>query len=728
MLSPNIVLIIWRELFEAFLIIAAVQAFLSRHAPRSLVRLLAYFGAALGVGLSLLLGLGVQTVKSNLSGPALDYFQTSILFLSAILMAHMCLWMKVHGQHLRSELGASVAAAVAKSGEAATLTFSTRAAVVLLVTLALAREGFEVVVYLLGMGMAQPPLSVLSSGLMGLALAGLSAMALSRGLHLIQPRHFLQLTGAFLLVTAASMVLTGVTRLLQAGVLPALIDPLYDLTWLLDDRSTFGHLVQQLTGYQSAPALTTVLAYLGFWGLYGGAILILNIKSMPRRDHARQALTALALLVALLSLGAFLAATGARAEVSVNASSSKSRENLKTKLTGYGDLKAAYYDYGSNSTLKNGSPKDSRVGLDATRFVTKLEGFFLPHAVEFEAEIEFEHGGTGAAKSLEYEESGEYETEVSHGGEIFLEEFYLKKFLSADLVAAVGRIKVGVGLTSQYSLPTDYLAVSRAEAEVHLVPESWTELGAEMRADLGQVRILGQIVNGLDSTGFSSQYWVASGHQQRFEEISGTDPAAVVRADVVGIPGAVFGGAVYYGGTSRNRPQPDLAKTCAKSNESQVAPCGYVEAPVTIIDAHGRYKSERLRASAVILHGSLKNAGKISERNASLPTALQVFRSPVADEALALSTEWGYDVSPWLGLAGMRRLEPFARYDWYDTMYKAKSGQLKDPRFERHLLTAGLSYVVDDCLFVKGDLSRRTYRAAERRAETTLSLGTGFIF
>ena len=64
--------------------------------------------------------------------------------------------------------------------------------------------------------------------------------------------------------------------------------------------------------------------------------------------------------------------------------------------------------------------------------------FDIPHAViyigydfgkgwSFSTEIEFEHGGTGAAYEKEDEEGGEWEQETEKGGEVELEQFYIQK-------------------------------------------------------------------------------------------------------------------------------------------------------------------------------------------------------------------------------------------------------------------------------------------------------------
>ncbi|MCA9810539.1 MAG: hypothetical protein KC473_09385, partial [Candidatus Dadabacteria bacterium] len=131
---------------------------------------------------------------------------------------------------------------------------------------------------------------------------------------------------------------------------------------------------------------------------------------------------------------------------------------------GYGEMHFAHLDYGPNQNRDGGSQDDDRFVFDQTRFVLELEGFMLQEQILFEAEIEFEHGGTGSAMELEYEEFGEYEQEIEKGGEVYVEELYLyKKFGDWGKLKA-GRFYLAFGLMSFLSKPTDYLAARRPES------------------------------------------------------------------------------------------------------------------------------------------------------------------------------------------------------------------------------------------------------------------------
>lgn len=407
----------------------------------------------------------------------------------------------------------------------------------------------------------------------------------------------------------------------------------------------------------------------------------------------------------------------------------KKRPAVHLKVGGYGDLQFAYYNYGENQNREGGSQKDSRLTFDTTRLVLELEGGLPEYGLEAEMEVEFEHGGTGSAMELEYEEFGEYEQEVEKGGEALVEEFYLKKSFGERFSVQVGRFYVAVGTLSDWYRPTDYLATIRDEAETLIIPNTWDEMGIQARARLEGLTLTAQVVNGLDSTAFSSQHWVALGHQHRFELNRATDMAVVLRADVNRFEGIVFGGSAYYGDTTRNRPKPDLVKACEEANDREVAPCGYVSAPLLLLDAHLSVERGPWRAKAMAMWGYLQNADDISARNARLSTLLNVLRTPVAEHALALWAELGFNIAPSLGLGDNHRLEPFVRFDYADSMYHPRTELFDNPRFTRSVYTVGTAYTLAGTVFAKLDFSHRRLGDSSRfRPENTARISTGFSY
>ena len=390
-----------------------------------------------------------------------------------------------------------------------------------------------------------------------------------------------------------------------------------------------------------------------------------------------------------------------------------SADETPLRLSGYGEINYWRFDYGPDQkSLPEGSAPDNRALIDVTRLALELEAELLPH-LELQAEVEFEHGGTGGALELEYEEFGEFEQEVEKGGEVILEELYVKRSFGDNLALSAGHFYVAVGLLSSLYHPLDFYGTVRPEAETSMIPALWHETGIEASGRIRRWRWRLQVINGLDATGFSSQRWVAGGHQLRFEQVRADGLALAGRVDYEPARGALAGVSFYRGDSAGNRPKPDMKG---------------ISAHVTISDIHAHITGRRLRARGLFLYGRLGNAAAVSARNSTLSNNLDVLRSPVASAANALYLEAGYDILPWLAARPGERLDLFARYDDYDTMAEVPDGFFDNPRFDRRVYTLGLNYAVADKVVIKADYAMRRLGAARFNDENTLGLALGFQF
>ena len=97
----------------------------------------------------------------------------------------------------------------------------------------------------------------------------------------------------------------------------------------------------------------------------------------------------------------------------------------KFRFGGYGEMAASYMDYDWNWKTNVGTNHRNRATISIPRFILAFDYKFSPKWV-LSSEIEFEYGGTGAAREIEWdEENGEYETEIEKGGEVALEQFHI---------------------------------------------------------------------------------------------------------------------------------------------------------------------------------------------------------------------------------------------------------------------------------------------------------------
>ncbi|MGD8395823.1 MAG: hypothetical protein PVF43_10140 [Candidatus Eiseniibacteriota bacterium] len=407
----------------------------------------------------------------------------------------------------------------------------------------------------------------------------------------------------------------------------------------------------------------------------------------------------------------------------------------------YGDVLYAHHDFGPDQRSDpTGAPPDSRAIVDIPYVVAELEYAFRDD-LHLEIELEYEHGGTGSALELEYEEFGEYEIEVEKGGEVVIEQVHLTLSWSEALRLRAGRIVTAFGLINLSHRPTDFMTTVRPAAEVNLLPTTWSEIGLELSGRRGRFAYRGQLVNGLDSSGFGSEHFVAGGAQSRFESVRATDLALVGRLDVDVADGATVGSSIYHGNTTGNRPKPDMKG---------------INAHLTLVDGHALIDRGPFRARAVYLRGHLENADLVSAKNSRLSTHLQVSRTPVAKAAYGWSVELGYDVAPLIDRllgrrpgpqrpascgAGVRdtggrdgrgagdawRLYPFVHVSAHDSMAELPDGVFDVPRFERHILAVGANYFPHPDVVIKADWSHRTFGDRLLNDENTFSLDLGFV-
>lgn len=256
----NALFVVWREAFEAVLIVGILYAYLHRqpHPKRSLKFM--WSGVFAGFVLSCMLAYAIQEAQTELEGRALEYFEAGMLAVAAVLMTHMCIWMKKNSRKIKGELEGELKDA---------LTTSHLIGIAGLATLAVAREGMELVMFFFGMGVEAAERGMMNQLLMysgaGVALTAVTAWAFYKGMKVFNPKLFFQVTGIFLLITASSLVLQTTRKLLQMDAIPPLKDQIWDTSWLIDERTSFGQVFNTITGYESSPALVTVIAFAFYW-------------------------------------------------------------------------------------------------------------------------------------------------------------------------------------------------------------------------------------------------------------------------------------------------------------------------------------------------------------------------------------------------------------------------------------------------------------------------------
>ncbi len=208
--------IVWRESVEALLVVGILYSWL-RATPEGR-RGLPYLwgGVASGLGLAVALALVLLGVSSWLSDTGQEWFQAGMALVACALVVQMVFWMKKHGRTLKGEL---------ESGARESVRNDNWWGLLILVMIAVAREGSETVVFLYGTGIGRhgraPAAGWLGlAGLAGFAVALLTFWLLQLGGKLITWRRFFRVTEILLLLLAGSLLVGGLDHLISLGVVP----------------------------------------------------------------------------------------------------------------------------------------------------------------------------------------------------------------------------------------------------------------------------------------------------------------------------------------------------------------------------------------------------------------------------------------------------------------------------------------------------------------------------
>ena len=149
------------------------------------------------------------------------------------------------------------------------------------VTLAIIREGSEIMIYLSGFLQVKDLLvPVLAGGVIGAGI-GLSVGAVFYyALQSLGRRAAIGVGAVLLALVAAGMVAQAVQELIQADWLPSQY-PAWDSSWLVEEQSITGQMLYAMVGYESTPTPLQLYIYVGSVLLLVGVALIVGSLGRP---------------------------------------------------------------------------------------------------------------------------------------------------------------------------------------------------------------------------------------------------------------------------------------------------------------------------------------------------------------------------------------------------------------------------------------------------------------
>jgi len=269
--------IVFREVFEAGLIIGIVMAVTSGVAHRG--RWVAG-GVAAGVLGACVVALFTGGISRLFGGSGQELFNACILGFGVLMLGWHNVWMSRHGRELAAEMRAA--------GEAVVEGSKSLAALAAVVTIAVLREGSEVVLFLYGIAAAEGGASVgmVVGGAIGLVLGSLVCLLTYLGLLTIPHRYLFAVTSTLIALLAAGMAAQAIAFLEQADILTALDQTVWDTSWILSDGSFLGKALHTLIGYVDQPTAMQLIAYAATLGVI---VVLMKVFSAQPTQRPRAA-------------------------------------------------------------------------------------------------------------------------------------------------------------------------------------------------------------------------------------------------------------------------------------------------------------------------------------------------------------------------------------------------------------------------------------------------------
>ena len=240
-----------REGLEAALIVAIILAYLRRvDYPKGVPAV--WLGVAGAVALSLAGAAVIFALDMALEGRAEEAFEGVAMLLAVGVLGWMVVWMKNESRQIKGRLEARVRQAL-HTGSGVALGG--------LAFVAVGREGLETALFLFAASEATAPLETLAGGIAGLSIAVALGVGLYRGSRRLNLKTFFSVTGVLLIFIAAGLLARGIHELQEAALIPILIEHVWDMNHVLDEKTGVGGFLKGILGYNGNPSLVEALAY-----------------------------------------------------------------------------------------------------------------------------------------------------------------------------------------------------------------------------------------------------------------------------------------------------------------------------------------------------------------------------------------------------------------------------------------------------------------------------------
>jgi len=362
-----------------------------------------------------------------------------------------------------------------------------------------------------------------------------------------------------------------------------------------------------------------------------------------------------------LSIAFLLAAASAFAQKAINATSEDSLNNnlskSSTTIGGYGN---AFYQ--RNNNLGTSS-------IDLQRFVI-FTGHKFNDQISVFSELEVEDAKVTGGEP---------------GGEVSIEQAYLKFNLNPNQYLVAGLIIPRIGILNENHLPNTFNGNERNYVETFIIPTTWRELGVGLFGNINGLPLnySAGIMNGLSSATFEHGAGLESG---KFEGKNATANNLAITASLQYYKGnfkAQVSG--YYGGT--------VGVSKRKADSLGLA-SGIFAAPVALAEGDIQYESHGFALRALATFVSIPDAAAIN----------RAYASNTPQTEFGAYAELGYDLFYNSTRPSQKQFIVFVRDERFNINATIPSNGIIDGTLNQNHVVAGFTYLPIRNVAIKADV------------------------
>jgi high-affinity iron transporter len=250
-----------REGMEAALAIAIVAAHL-RKIKRNDLGIYLWLGSALAVLASAVLSVIFWTFYGYAESYAGLWFEAIAMFTAAAMLTYVIFWMAKNARKVKGELKEKVDVAIS-SGQLLGISGLAFTSVL--------REGAETILFLSAAATISFTETIVGATL-GLFAASVIAFFIMRGTVKLSWRKFFMYTSILLILFASGITMHGAKTLQELGILPSIVERVYDLSSILPEDGPLGSVLHVFAGYHDAPSLLLLLVQFGYLAIFGSYV------------------------------------------------------------------------------------------------------------------------------------------------------------------------------------------------------------------------------------------------------------------------------------------------------------------------------------------------------------------------------------------------------------------------------------------------------------------------